>query len=158
MPVNYKRDYPENWKTEIRPAIMKRAGEIRNDAGKIIQEARCEKCGVVNHSVGYRDPAGAFITWDEIENKLERHGYDYFSNQLRHCIKENGSAKGPTTIVLTVAHLDHDSENKDVKLERLAALCQYDHLALDRPRHIEKRKTTLNIKKGIIDLFNGKSK
>lgn len=37
MPCNYKL-YPENWLTEIRPRILKRAKD------------KCEFCGVVNYS------------------------------------------------------------------------------------------------------------
>lgn len=42
--------------------------------------------------------------------------------------------------VLTIAHLDHDEENWEVKDERLAALCQACHLKYDRWRHVMKRK------------------
>lgn len=38
MPINYSR-YPPNWKTEIRPAVLKRA------------ENKCEFCGVENYSI-----------------------------------------------------------------------------------------------------------
>lgn len=38
MPIDYKK-YPPNWKTEIRPAVLKRAHN------------RCEFCGVENHSI-----------------------------------------------------------------------------------------------------------
>jgi len=41
MPIDYSK-YPANWKTEIRPAILKRAGN------------RCEFCGVQNGSTVYR--------------------------------------------------------------------------------------------------------
>lgn len=40
-PENLKL-YPTNWKSEIRPAILRRAGN------------RCEKCGVENHTVAWR--------------------------------------------------------------------------------------------------------
>jgi len=40
-------------------------------------------------------------------------------------------------VVLTIAHLDHDPENWDVKDERLAALCQKCHLAYDRKEREE---------------------
>lgn len=36
MPCDYK-DYPKNWRSEIRPAILERAGN------------RCEFCGAVNY-------------------------------------------------------------------------------------------------------------
>jgi hypothetical protein len=41
MPINYK-EYPSNWKTEIRPTILERAGH------------KCEFCGVKNYSYIYR--------------------------------------------------------------------------------------------------------
>jgi 5-methylcytosine-specific restriction endonuclease McrA len=80
MPINYSK-YPPNWKSEIRPRILKRA------------ENRCEYCGAENYKP--------------------------------HPV--TGSK-----VVLTIAHLDHDPENWDVKDERLAALCQKCHLAYDR--------------------------
>jgi hypothetical protein len=49
LPENILR-YPDNWK-EIREKILTRAGQIRDESGKIIQEAKCEKCGVENHSM-----------------------------------------------------------------------------------------------------------
>ena len=54
MPFLRER-YPENWFTEVRPAIMARAGERRSPSGTIIQEARCEWCGVSNHSQVWRE-------------------------------------------------------------------------------------------------------
>jgi len=85
MPINYSK-YPPNWKTEIRPRILKRAGN------------RCEFCGAENYKP--------------------------------HPV--TGSR-----VVLTIAHLDHDPENWDVKDERLAALCQKCHLAYDRKEREE---------------------
>lgn len=38
MPINYK-DYPDNWLTEIRPAILERANNC------------CEFCGIENYIV-----------------------------------------------------------------------------------------------------------
>jgi 5-methylcytosine-specific restriction endonuclease McrA len=52
-----------------------------------------------------------------------------------YTIKQNG-----TKVILTVAHLDHDSQNHNVQDERLAALCQACHLKYDLSRHIAKRK------------------
>jgi len=43
-------------------------------------------------------------------------------------------------VVLTVAHLDHDEDNWDVRDERLAALCQRCHLTYDAKRHAQNRK------------------
>ena len=47
MPIDYKL-YAADWKTRIRPEILKRAGN------------RCEKCGVENGVFGYRDRQGMF--------------------------------------------------------------------------------------------------
>lgn len=112
MPCDYSK-YPPNWKTEIVPRILSRAGEVRGNDGQIIVEAKCEKCEVKNHST-----------------------------------KENG-----TRVVLTIAHLDHDSENHDVQDERLRAWCQACHLRCDRHRHVAKRKYGMNFFKTQPELF-----
>ena len=38
MPINYK-EYPLNWKTEIRPSVLERAGNC------------CEFCGIPNYTI-----------------------------------------------------------------------------------------------------------
>jgi hypothetical protein len=43
MPTDYKK-YPRDWKTEIRPAILARAGNC------------CKICGIKNHAIGYSTP------------------------------------------------------------------------------------------------------
>lgn len=63
------------------------------------------------------------------------------NNQCEFCgipnysIKKNG-----TKVILTIAHLDHDHRNTEIKDNRLKALCQSCHLNYDRPTHIYKRK------------------
>mgnify|MGYP006322693029 CR=1 FL=1 len=57
MPIDYKK-YPSNWKTEIRPAILKRA------------DNRCEFCGVDNYSIGFRNSEGVFVKTDKHIRKL----------------------------------------------------------------------------------------
>jgi hypothetical protein len=62
-------------------------------------------------------------------------------NCCKFCGIENYTVKtNGTKVVLTIAHLDHDSKNNDVADERLAALCQACHLRYDLWRHIMKRK------------------
>ena len=56
------------------------------------------------------------------------------------------------TIVLTVAHLDHDITNNE--MSNLKAMCQKDHLNYDKDLHLENRTKTINSKKSIESLFN----
>lgn len=58
-----------------------------------------------------------------------------------------------TKIVLTIAHLDHDKLNHEVKDERLAALCQRCHLLYDLDRHISNRKNNQLLKANNPTLF-----
>lgn len=51
-------------------------------------------------------------------------------------------------VVLTIAHLDHDPENWDIKDERLKAMCQKCHLKYDR---IHREKTRAKDGPGELD-------
>lgn len=114
------KKYPKNWK-ELRAAVLKRA------------KNKCEFCGVENHTYGVRRTDGSFLEYSAME-------------------VEAGFLDGDRVIqiVLTVAHLDHDEENHDVKLDRLAALCQRCHLRYDIGEKKKRRKN----KKAVGDLFN----
>lgn len=127
MPINYK-EYPPNWKTEIRPAILERANNC------------CEFCGVENYAIGYRDLEGEFYKLSFIEDELEIRGNDMFCNILSNCYDKKGEPTKPIKIVLTIAHLDHDKLNHEINLERLKALCQKCHLGYDIKNHIQNRK------------------
>lgn len=133
MPLNYA-EYPPNWK-EIRERILTRAGN------------RCENenCHLLNHSiickVDRRQPSPQ--QWDMYNSMLGNH----YSKQ--QAMKRMGF----TEIVLTIAHLDHDKLNHDVKDDRLKALCQACHLKYDLPRHIENRKYGRNFRKNQQQLF-----
>jgi len=80
------------------------------------------------------------------------------NNCCEHCGIPNGTPK-PTRknpnnkIVLTTAHLDHDSENWDITIDRLRSLCQGCHLKYDLHRHIQKRKYGKDVFKTQPDLF-----
>lgn len=100
MPIDYKK-YPPNWKTEIRPAILKRAKDC------------CEFCGVENYSIGYRD---SHNIWYEIEQS-------FAGDMCAQDAKEMGYKV--IKIVLTIAHIDHDTTNNDHS--NLKALCQRCH-------------------------------
>ena len=112
--------YPKNWK-ELRAAVLERANN------------KCEFCGVENYAYGVRDDKGLF--------------HEYTAMQV-----EAASIDGEKIIqiILTVAHLDHDEENWDVRLDRLAALCQRCHLRYD----VNEKKRRRKEKKAIEDLFN----
>jgi hypothetical protein len=138
MPIDYS-EYPPNWKTEIRPAVMKRAGETRDEWGDIKYHARCEDCGAPNHKLIYR-PKKGMPDW-----KLAPEGHEADAMAL--------DGVKFTKVVLTVAHLDHDKENHGVKIDRLKALCQRCHLLLDKNHHAENRKYGRNHKENNLKLF-----
>lgn len=121
MPVDYKK-YPKNWKSEIRPRILKRANNC------------CEFCGLENYITGYRDKEGKFYESMEIMNTLDNTGYDYFEHELAHIPED----KGPIKIVLTIAHLDHDIKNNSD--DNLKALCPKCHLNHDKYLHLKSRQ------------------
>ena len=98
MPIDYSK-YPANWKTEIRPAILKRAGN------------RCEKCGVPNLAQGYRDKSGKFHALNAFQCGL--------ASLCGHRVFR---------IVLTVAHLNHDrTDNRPENLAALCQRCNLLH-------------------------------
>jgi hypothetical protein len=130
MPVNYRK-YPTNWKTEIRPRILARANH------------RCEECGVENYSQIIRssvDPS-RYLLFDREElayrlngelARMSEWGDEFiFSPEIR--------------IVLTIAHLDHDTANNAD--DNLRALCQRCHLRYDKTHHATNAKRTRNTNK-----------
>lgn len=112
-PINYK-DYPLAWKIEIRPSVLKRA------------DNKCEECGAPNHELIYR-PFKGKSDWILTP---EGHEADVLALDGFKSVK----------IILTIAHLDHDKLNHDVKLDRLKALCQRCHLKYDMNNHVNNRK------------------
>lgn len=126
MPIDYSQ-YPSNWKTEIRPAILERAKNC------------CEFCGVKNHSLIHRHGKGIdeWVYWPE---GMESEQWTF---ELQ---------RKATKIILTIAHLDHDKMNHDVKLDRLKALCQKCHLGYDIKHHSDNRKYGRNHKENNLKL------
>lgn len=136
MPINYK-NYPENWKTEIVPAIRKRSGDM------------CENCGLKNKMIISRLKDGSYTTpggqdWNMINAKVKE---GVFS--LAQSLKLYGFHK----VVLTTAHYDHDqnnnqydSENKDAPGNNLFHWCQKCHLFHDRYQHAANRANGRNWK------------
>ena len=113
MPIDYS-EYPKNWFSEIRPAILKRA------------DNKCEICGVQNHAYIHRFGKG-INDWKYWPEEMESESWTI-------------DGKKSTKIVLTIAHLDHDKSNHDVDLTRLKALCQKCHLQMDIHHHVRNRK------------------
>lgn len=111
--INYK-EYPPNWKTEIRPAVLERAGK------------KCEWCGVENHRIIHRFGKGK-NDWTYWPDGMESEAWSI-------------DGKKSTKVILTIAHLDHDKLNHEVDLNRLAALCQKCHLGHDINHHVSNRK------------------
>ena len=135
MPIDYTR-YPPNWKTEIRPRIMRRAQNC------------CEDCDAEHGRIIARYPKNTWhyinaVEQDMIKAKINYSGYTYA-----------GALKilGFTKVCLTIAHLDHDPENWEVKDERLKALCQRCHLLYDMKHHVQNRKYGRDWKKQQITL------
>lgn len=138
MPCDYSK-YPSNWKTEIRPRILARAGNCCEQEG----------CGAKNGDWGYHDKNGKFWEGEETLDILEKAGRDLFDkgDVLGHIPGE----KKPVKIVLTIAHLNHDvTDNRD---ENLKALCQRHHLHHDKDHHKKNSRETNKRKKGLQDLF-----
>ena len=100
-------------------------------------------------SINYKEYPANWLT--EIRPRiLER-----TNNCCEFCGVENYSLypKTGSKVVLSIAHLDHDKDNHEVKDERLAALCQACHLKYDSGRHIENRKFGRNFRKNQLNLF-----
>ena len=137
MPCSYK-NYPSNWKTEIRPRILFR------------EDYCCKFCGVENQSKGVRSKDGEFISVQKIHDSLDKNGYDFFDHELKDCVNKEGRMK-VITIVLTISHLDHDTKNNEDS--NLAALCKKCHLNHDKKHHMKNTRTTIESKKKLQRLF-----
>lgn len=132
MPIK-KSDYPANWATEIVPAIRSRAGEVR-EGKRIIKEARCEWCGVENHSWICRMEKPLQVAVVRIGGL---NGVDKYVPHGDYLPAAKG-VRGAVRIILSTAHLDRDLKNN--ALDNLASLCQRCHLNHDRKaQHIPNR-------------------
>lgn len=122
MPIDYKR-YPPNWKTEIVPAVLERAGN------------KCENCGCCNGEIMF---AVTFRLQDEDGRyKQRRIWFSVWGDAFRAV--SNEKMIDQVKVVLTIAHLDHDETNHDVQLDRLMAMCQMCHLRYDSKEKYQRR-------------------
>ena len=135
---------PENWKTEIRPAILKRDSH------------KCKFCGVLNYAVGSRGDAGEFIlvrgnilldlagqglrhpSCEKLTHKEARTLVDQLNEDADWCDDQTRYI----VIVLTIAHI-HDPNPENCDPENLAALYQKYHLHNDKALHAETRRARL---------------
>jgi hypothetical protein len=137
MPCDYSL-YPQNWDTEIRPAILERDGH------------RCKICRVKNYEYilrgewhnleAYQDAAGNIHSTANGE-KIGDQQSEIDNLKTEKAIK----------VVLTIAHLDHNTENNNY--DNLAALCQLHHLRHDKGHHMENSRATREKKRGLQRLF-----
>lgn len=142
MPIKDKLIYPSNWK-EIRKSILER------------DRHSCANCGIENYSV---------VKWDAELKKYERAcgnihidafgrgecTYEEARFLVRHWNEMCDDGKW-IVIVLTIAHLNHDTSNNDDS--NLSALCQRCHLKHDHSYHLKNARQTRNRKKGLTELF-----
>lgn len=118
MPIDYGK-YPPNWLSEIRPRIMKRSNGVCEFDG----------CDFMHmESLWSIKTKGHPTIWSR------SNCWNLFSEEqkLRTKIKK-------VKVVLTVAHLDHDEVNHDVKDDRLKAACQLCHLRYDAKEKARRR-------------------
>lgn len=148
--------YPPDWE-ERRARVLARAGH------------RCEACGVPNYSVGYRDPAGAWVpvsaaSAPELHTRalnpalLDGCGRGEESHNMARCLVDDVNERGGwhghrlRTIVLTTAHLDVDGP-LDCPDDRLAAWCQRCHNRYDVDMRRRHASQTRRARLGVGDLF-----
>lgn len=123
MPINYKNYHPE-WKTVIRPAILTRSFGY------------CEFCNIKNGITIIRGSWGEQEVYQDDEGFIyNAENSEYLGGDYLGCV----STKPFTTIVLTIAHLDHDINNNDYA--NLRALCQRCHNRYDRENRNANRKS-----------------
>lgn len=122
-----REDYPANWKA-IRTRILERAGD------------RCEGCGVRNRATVTRiRGASQWYSYD-VEHEGWYDGRDATGGGYWRMYETPDGDVYEVTIVLTIAHLDHDTTHNDD--DNLKALCQRCHLYHDRYLHAERAVQT----------------
>ena len=131
MPIDYKK-YPKNWLSEIRPRIMKRANNTCEFYGCNFRHL--EEVWAVKRN---GKTQGWFRDFNEADKQPKS-----FEMKKGKVIDNPKKVK----VILTIAHLDHDETNQDVKDERLKAACQLCHLRYDAKEKYRREK----VKAGII--------
>lgn len=157
MPIRkeFRQYYGREWKEEIRPRILDRAGH------------ECERCGKPNHA-----QIETLTAWiPDLQHAVPHHQMWWRQMSARkgsrawrsvHTVAERsyrshlrpsqilGRVPKPRRIrvVISVAHLNHDpSDHRD---ENLVALCQWCHLMHDRQHHHEIRANRKDAERPIL--------
>lgn len=139
MPISYK-NYPKNWKTEIRPAVLERDNHC------------CKFCKVPNKIWVCRGKWNGVEVWQNDDGQMyNATNGEYVGDTYVGEVWVEGKRKTLTKIVLTIMHLDHDTTNNDYS--NLAAGCQRCHLTHDKNHHQKNAKETRTKKKKLQTLF-----
>jgi len=142
MPIKDKSKYPSNWFTEIRPAILKRANNC------------CEVCKAKNKTAVFRGFRQGLEIYQTIDGNIYRtDNGDFLVCDPYECIEPSTGNPNQKAIliVLTIAHLNHDTTNNDYS--NLKAMCQLHHLRHDLEHHKANAAETRNKKKRLQSLF-----
>ena len=153
MAIDYK-NYPPNWKTEIRPRILARANNC------------CERCKVPNYKIVCRgkwsDASGNLVpVWqcDDTGQIYSAKDGTFLGDDYVGEVWQPGEKQTITKIILTIAHVGYNKSPMNANEDELLALCQRCHLLEDKDHHRYKRRQTMKKKKKQIDLFeNSKNK
>lgn len=130
MPIDCSK-YPKNWKSEIRPRIMKRANNTCEFEGCDFKHLEYV------WSVKYSGKVTGWYRDYEEANSHPTTGECIFNKKLgRSEIVPNPKK---VRVILTIAHLDHDETNMSIKDERLKAACQLCHLRYDAKEKYRRR-------------------
>lgn len=128
-----RENYPADWKA-ISARIRERDGN------------KCKTCGVPNGVYVNRHIKGQSFMLEDgqvfEQDTGKMVGYARGSEYPGHKVVK---------IVLTVAHLDHDSRNNADS--NLAALCQLHHLRHDAEQHAASARKTRRDRKAVRELF-----
>ena len=120
MPVDMTQ-YPDNWSSEIRPAILRRA----TDADGI---ERCEQCGCENNRwIWYHPSAADYPEVAHIWTQDTGQACEWYGG---YAAPDHETPSEGYLVVLTIAHI-HDPDPDNCDPDNLMALCQTCHNRLD---------------------------
>jgi hypothetical protein len=123
--------YPADW-DQIRARVLARAEqrcECRGECSSEHDRGRCDapnRVSIVRHD---KMPE-LWRTSDDLIDAFHQHG----NQEIR-----GYELNAPITVVLTIAHLDHDRESDE---GRMRAVCQRCRLRLDRYQHTRNARET----------------